>query len=162
MHVMAKEGNWSPWGDNIGNSVLPLTGMRLFAGELFGDSELYEYGRTQLYQGRDEAVRNGLGEPMATHYGGLTLSFLAMMLVLDDEELREVIESLLSYSLIIPAHLYLPGGALGSPQERETGGGGVADPDPNKGVGLSPTLEILVGDPDPATEQFVSDCEYLT
>ncbi len=158
MHVMAKEGNWSPWGDNIGNSVLPLTGMRLFAGELFGDSELYEYGRTQLYQGRDEAVRNGLGEPMATHYGGLTLSFLAMMLVLDDEELREIIESLLSYSLIIPAHLYLPGGALGSPQERETGGGGVADPDPNKGVGLSPTLEILVGDPDVSWE---SDPIYL-
>ena len=152
LHRTAKEGNWYPWGRNVGNSVLPLTGMRLFVGEIIGDRELYAYGRSQLYQGRDEAVRHGLAEPMSPHYAGPTLNYLAMLTVLRDPELRGVVENLLAYSLLIPAHLYLPGGALGTPQDRETTGGGIADPQPAAGAHLINALNILVGDPDlPAT-----------
>ena len=148
LHRTVKEGNWYPWSRNIGNSGLPLTAMRIFVGEMMGDRELYDYGRSQLYQGRDEAVRHGLAEPMSPHYAGPTLNYLAMMTTLRDPELRGVVENLLAYSLLIPAHLYLPGGALGTPQDREKTGGGIADPDPAAGHHHINSLNILVGDPD--------------
>jgi len=147
LHRTVKEGNWHPWDARVGNSVLPLMGMRIFVGEVMGDRALYESGRSQLLQARDEAVRYGLPEPMAPHYAGPTLSFLAMMTVLRDPELRGVVEDLLAYSLLIPAHLYLPGGALGAPQNREKTGGGIADPSPDAGHHQINSLGILVGDP---------------
>ncbi len=82
LHLTVAEGNWYPTSRNIGNSELPLTAMRIFIGEVMGDSALYEWGRGQLYQGRDEVVRHGLSEPMAPHYAGATLNYLAMMLTL--------------------------------------------------------------------------------
>ncbi|MFP6629676.1 MAG: thrombospondin type 3 repeat-containing protein [Myxococcota bacterium] len=148
LHWTVKEGNWYPWGRNIGNAGLPLTAMRIFVGEIMGDRELYDYGRSQLYQGRDAAVRHGLAEPMSPHYAGPTLNYLAMMTTLRDPELRSVVENLLAYSLLISAHLYLPGGALGTPQNREKTGGGIADPDPAAGHHHINSLNILIGDPD--------------
>jgi hypothetical protein len=147
LHLTVKEGNWYPWDGNIGNAVLPLTAMRIFIGELMDDSDLYEYGRTQLYRGRDESVRNGMGEPMAPHYAGATLNYLAMMMILENPELQEIVEGALVHSLLVPAHLYLPGGALGSPQNREKTGGGIADPDPAAAHHHINSLNILVGDP---------------
>lgn len=148
LHRTVKEGNWHPWAARIGNSVLPLIAMRIFVGEIMGDRALYETGRSQLLQARDAAVRYGLPEPMAPHYAGPTLNFLAMMTVLRDPPLRRVVEDLLAYSLLIPAHLYLPGGALGTPQNREKTGGGIADPSPAAGHHQINSLNVLVGDPD--------------
>jgi len=148
LHLTAAEGNWIPTTRNIGNQGLPLTAMRIFMGEIMGDSALFEWGRSQLHQGREEAVRHGISEPMAPHYAGLTMSFLGMMMALENEELRDIVESLLGLSLLIPAHLYLPGGALGAPQNREKTGGGIADPDPAAAHHFINSLNILVGDPD--------------
>jgi len=152
LHLTVAEGNWVPTSENIGNSKLPLTAMRIFMGEVMDDSALYEWGRGQLYQGRDEAVRHGLSEPMAPHYAGATLNYLGMMMALENPELRDIVESLLNLSLVIPAHLYLPGGALGAPQNREKTGGGIADPDPAAVHHLINSLNILVGDPELAED----------
>ena len=146
-YVLFAEGNWYPWAGNVGNSALPLVAMRLFAGEFFNDPVLFDYGRSQLYAGRDHAVRKGLAEPMAPHYAGMTLTVLAMMTDTSNLEIRGIAEDLLALSLLVPAHLYLPGGGLGAPQQREKTGGGIADPDPTAASHLIPALNMLVYDP---------------
>jgi hypothetical protein len=147
-YQLFKEGNWYPWGYGVGNSTLPLIGMRIFAGQFFHDPVLFTHGRSQLYASRDYAVRHGLGEPMAPHYAGMTLVVLAMMTDTTNLEIKDIASNLTALSLLVPAHLYLPGGGLGAPQEREKTGGGIADPDPMGASHLISAINLLIYDPE--------------
>jgi len=148
LHLTVAEANWIPEATDISNQRLTLTAMRIFMGKVMDDSALVAWGRGQLHQGLERAVRHGSAEPMSPHYAGANLKYLAMMTVLEDEELRGIVESLLGLNLLISAHLYLPGGGLGAPQNREKTGGAIADPHPRDDHHMINSLNILVGDPE--------------
>jgi hypothetical protein len=144
--------SWNQNVTNLGNSELFLTGMRLLGGgALFSgahfDNALFERGRGEFYFMRDHSLHRGLAEPMAPHYAGLVLSQLAALTNIADPGVSQVARNLLQLSLLVPAHLYLPGGGLGMPQEREKAGA-ITDPDPSDDSHLIPQLNLLVNDPE--------------
>lgn len=145
--------NWPVEVDNLSNSSIPRVGMRLLGGEAVGDVNLLRQGVMDLLRGRDEDVRKGLTEPMAGHYMGVALTMLTLLVdgidEFDSQELQDagaIAESFLELYLLVPAHHYMPGGGVGAPQDRKSGGA-IADKDPRGASHLIPTLNLLINDP---------------
>jgi hypothetical protein len=142
----------------LGNTAIPVIGTRLLGGLALDDVELRKRGITEFTYAFDEDVRRGIPEPLSPHYAGPTLAELALLIEgLGDScslpcaggdlnGVRQKARDFMSFFLLVVGHHYLPGGGVGTPQERK-GGGALTDPDPTDSDHLIQTVHTLAYDP---------------
>jgi hypothetical protein len=139
--------HWYQGPANGGNSVVPLIGMRLLGGEALGDSVLESRGIAELHLMHGEDLRRGIPEPMSRHYAGPTIGHLELLRETNDPALQKMVDDMLAVRLLVNAHNYLPGGAVGAPNDRRFGPLGILDASGN-GELLLNYLSALIHDPD--------------
>lgn len=153
VYDMLRNAHW-PWQPiyqkgELDNWELPRAGAWTLAGEALGDAEMLQEGIDLLSLMAGRVARQGSPELNSPHYASHLWDNLVLMTEVQDAEARALVDALLGYVAMTAAHLYLPGGGLGSPQARGTRGGSsfVVDPDPNESHAIS-YIRLLLGDPD--------------
>ena len=106
--------------ENPGNSYMPIIGMRLMGGEAIGNEPLRTRGVAELHHVYAREIRQGVPEPMARHYAGVTIGQLELLREINDGDSRAMIENLLAMQLLVNAHNYMPGGDVGNPLNRKS------------------------------------------
>lgn len=134
------QANW--WSEYLTNMWVNVLAADLLAGEALGDAEILARGHRRLQETVDVTMRMGLLEANAPIYTSYHLNALVPLQVLEREPAASQVRILLDYVLLLQAHLYLPGGAIGAPQSRDYAGG-----DDDVVSALHKQIDLLVDDP---------------
>jgi MYXO-CTERM domain-containing protein len=124
------------------NANINIVVAELLAGEALALTTLFDQGKAHLEAVADRTMRHGGIELHAPLYTAHHVPPLVFAQVLADEPMRSLCRTLLEYTLLVEAHLYLPGGGQSAPQSRDYSGG-AADPD----RAMLPVIWLLTGDP---------------
>jgi hypothetical protein len=144
IRAAAQDASWGDPGFYLANGRIANVAAELLAGEALGLTDLFDLGVTHLEAIFDRTMRHGGIEMNAPLYTAHHFPILIFLQVLGGERARTMARILLEYELLVQAHMYLPGGALGAPQSRDYSGGAADGGD----RAMLPVMWLLVGDPE--------------
>ncbi|MBN1675074.1 MAG: hypothetical protein JXR37_28795 [Kiritimatiellae bacterium] len=143
IRALIQDGDWLAHSRYVGNCAIDLVAAELLVGEALGNKSLWERGLANLASVCEHTMRHGAIEMNAPLYTAHDFPQLLYLQALNDRRARSMGTILLEYVLLVQAHLWLPGGALGVPQSRDYGGG-AGD---GGSRAMEPLLWLLIGDP---------------
>lgn len=141
------------WEHNayLHNANINVIVAELLAGEALANATLFAEGKDHLEAVTDRTMRHGGIELHAPLYTAHHVPPLVFAQVLADDPMRSLCRTLLEYTLLVEAHLYLPGGGMSAPQSRDYSGGAADGGD----RAMLPLIWLLTGEPalsfDPAS-----------